>query len=107
MKLYIADYMFKHGSPENKAKATQMIRTSDDAIASELYGRYPDSINATARYYGLANTHGASHWGNSTTPLARCRNPRGLPGLPEFDEWSPSLPASPGLPSIGEFLPLG
>lgn len=67
VKLYIADYVFKHGSPEDKAKATQMIRTSDDAIASELYGRYPDSINATARDYGLANTHGASHWGNSTT----------------------------------------
>ncbi|ALA68744.1 hypothetical protein [Corynebacterium lactis] len=36
MKLYIADYMFKHGSPENKAKATQMIRTPDDAIAPSI-----------------------------------------------------------------------
>ncbi len=67
VKLYIADYVFKHGTPEDKAKATVMIQRSDDNIASELYSRYPDSINATARAYGLNNTHGAPHWGNSTT----------------------------------------
>lgn len=70
VKLYIADYVFKHGTEADKAKATQMIRYSDDNIASELYGRYPDSINATAREYGLSNTHGAGHWGNSTTSSA-------------------------------------
>lgn len=70
VKLYIADYVFKHGSEADKAKATQMIRYSDDNIARELYGRYPDSINATARAYGLGNTHGAGHWGNSTTSSA-------------------------------------
>lgn len=70
VKLYIADYVFKHGTEADKAKATEMIRYSDDNIASELYGRYPDSINATAREYGLSNTHGAGHWGNSTTSSA-------------------------------------
>lgn len=70
VKLYIADYVFKHGTEADKAKATQMIRYSDDAIASELYGRYPESINATAHEYGLSNTHGAAHWGYSTTSSA-------------------------------------
>ncbi|WP_255468453.1 class A beta-lactamase-related serine hydrolase [Corynebacterium sp. LK29] len=70
VKLYIADYVFKHGTEADKAKATEMIRYSDDNIASELYGRYPDSINATAREYGLSNTHDAGHWGNSTTSSA-------------------------------------
>ncbi|MDO5030232.1 MAG: hypothetical protein Q4E11_06555 [Corynebacterium sp.] len=70
VKLYIADYVYKHGTEADKAKATQMIRYSDDNIASELYGRYPNSINATASEYGLSNTHGAAHWGNSTTSSA-------------------------------------
>lgn len=70
VKLYIADYVFKHGTEADKAKATEMVRYSDDNIASELYGRYPDSINATAREYGLSNTHGAGHWGKSTTSSA-------------------------------------
>lgn len=198
VKLYIADYVFKHGSPQDKAKATQMIRVSDDAIASELYGSYPDSINATAREYGLTNTQGAAHWGDSTTSsrdtanflaakkrenpvdpvllamktsspvaadgyaqdygtgtlpgttgtkwgwsddrnsvhasasigpdftvAANTYGPKdahtadvqgafdapafGLPGLPDLPtpgDWSPSLPQSPSLPNISEFLPL-
>lgn len=67
VKLYIADYVYKHGAPEDQAKATRMIQHSDDAIASELYAKYPNSINATASAYGLENTNGAAHWGNSTT----------------------------------------
>ncbi len=70
VKMYIADYVFRHGTAEEKAQATQMLRTSDDRIASQLYAKYPQSINATARTYGLHDTHGAAHWGNSTTSTA-------------------------------------
>ena len=70
VKMYIADYVFEHGSPEDRAKATQMLRFSDDNIASELYAKYPNSINDRAEKYHLADTHGDPHWGNSTTSTA-------------------------------------
>ncbi|WP_260623897.1 hypothetical protein [Corynebacterium parakroppenstedtii] len=70
VKMYIADYVFEHGTPEDQAKATQMLRFSDDNIASELYAKYPNSINDRAGKYHLADTHGAPHWGNSTTSTA-------------------------------------
>jgi len=70
VKMYIADYVFEHGTPEDQAKATQMLRFSDDNIASELYAKYPNSINDRAAKYHLADTHGAAHWGNSTTSTA-------------------------------------
>ncbi|MDN8624636.1 MULTISPECIES: hypothetical protein [Corynebacterium] len=70
VKMYIADYVFEHGSPEDRAKATQMLRFSDDNIASELYAKYPNSINDRAGKYHLADTHGAPHWGDSTTSTA-------------------------------------
>lgn len=69
VKLYIADYALNHGdgSAEDRALAERAIRYSDDNAALQLYNKYPNSINATANNYGLSNTHGASHWGNSTT----------------------------------------
>ncbi|RAV33724.1 hypothetical protein [Corynebacterium heidelbergense] len=70
VKMYIADYVFAHGTPEDQAQATQMLRFSDDRIASQLYAKYPNSINDTAGAYGLNRTHGAAHWGNSTTSTA-------------------------------------
>lgn len=70
VKMYIADYVFEHGTPEDRAKATQMLRVSDDNIASELYAKYPDSINDRAGKYHLADTHGVPHWGDSTTSTA-------------------------------------
>lgn len=68
VKLYIADYVFKHGTPADKARASEMIRTSSDAIASQLYRKYPQSIAATARTYGLRNTHSNAHWGTPAPP---------------------------------------
>lgn len=47
-----------------------MLRYSDDAIASQLYAKYPSSIAETTQKYGLADTHAAAHWGNSTTSTA-------------------------------------
>lgn len=67
VKLYIADYVNKNGSDADKAQALEMLRSSNDNIASSLYAKYPDSINATARDYGLGSTHGAAHWGYSKT----------------------------------------
>src|SRR5699024_4522700 len=63
----IADYVFKHGTPADKARASEMIRTSSDAIASQLYRKYPQSISSTARTYGLRNTHANAHWGYART----------------------------------------
>ncbi|MFD4785069.1 hypothetical protein ACFWNH_29020 [Rhodococcus qingshengii] len=70
VELYIADYVFDHGDAADQAAAAQMLRTSDDAIASHLYGKYPNSIAATATAFGLGDTHAAAHWGDSTTLTA-------------------------------------
>ena len=67
VKLYIADFVYDNGSDSDRAAAFRMLQTSDDAIALSLYTAYPQSIAATAGKYGLADTHAASHWGNSTT----------------------------------------
>lgn len=70
VKLYIADYVFTHGDAVDHDAATHMLRTSDDAIASQLYAKYPQSIAATATMFGLGDTHAAPHWGDSTTSTA-------------------------------------
>lgn len=70
VKLYIADYVFTHGDAADHAAATQMLRTSDDAIASQLYAKYPQSISDTATVFGLNDTQAAAHWGDSTTSTA-------------------------------------
>lgn len=72
VKLYMADHVINHGdgSAADHALAEAMIRDSDDGAATQLYAKYPDSINGPAGEYGLANTHGAGHWGNSTTSTA-------------------------------------
>ncbi|QPK83232.1 hypothetical protein G7Y29_10500 [Corynebacterium qintianiae] len=67
VKLYIADYVYDHGTDADKADAFRMLQVSDDGIASALYERYPDSIDSTSRKYGLHDTHAAPHWGYSTT----------------------------------------
>jgi hypothetical protein len=66
-KLYIADYVLDHGSTEEKFSALGMLSNSSDAIATELYETYPDSIDRTADKYGLLSTRGAAQWGNSVT----------------------------------------
>ncbi|TNL99286.1 hypothetical protein [Corynebacterium tapiri] len=67
MKMYIADFVFRVGSPEDVAAAATMLRNSDDRIATDLYRKYPASITDTASRYGLTDTKSAPHWGNSTT----------------------------------------
>jgi hypothetical protein len=70
VKMYIADYVFAHGDDADKADATRMLQYSDDALASRLYEKYPESITATAGAYGLADTHDPGYWGDSTTSTA-------------------------------------
>ncbi|WP_211276130.1 hypothetical protein [Corynebacterium aquilae] len=67
IKLYIADYVVEHGTPEDTEEAIEMIEVSDDAAAEDLYARYPDAIDATARKYGLLSTRASESWGYSVT----------------------------------------
>lgn len=67
IKLYIADYVIKHGTMKEKYEALNMVRSSNDAYAEELYSRYPDSIEETAKEYGLYSTRGDEMWGYSVT----------------------------------------
>ena len=66
-KLYIADWVYAHGNRSQKARATEMIETSDDTIADELYADFPESIDGTAAVYGLESTRGEEKWGYSLT----------------------------------------
>ncbi|WP_291478956.1 hypothetical protein [Corynebacterium sp.] len=72
VKLYIVDYALRHGdgSASDRALAERAVRASDDAAAAELYAKYPNSIDATAREYGLTATRGNANWGYSKTSAA-------------------------------------
>ena len=67
IKLYIADYVLRYGSPADKLAAVEMIRSSDDDLADELWDRYPRAIDVTARNYGLLSTRSDERWGYSVT----------------------------------------
>lgn len=66
-KLYIADWVYAHGNRTQRDRATEMIETSDDSIADELYADFPESIDGTAAAYGLQSTRGEDKWGYSLT----------------------------------------
>lgn len=63
-KLLIADYVFEHGSPQDKAKARQMIVRSDDRLAGELSRRYSRAISSKAAQYHMRSAVPAASWGN-------------------------------------------
>lgn len=63
-KLLIADYVFEHGTPAEKAKASDMIIHSNDALATELSNRYPTAIRTKASQYKMNSAVPASSWGN-------------------------------------------
>lgn len=67
VKLYIGQYVVKHGEPGDIAKVSPMIASSDDNIATQLYQKYPNAIQWAKDTYGLHDTHSASHWGNAST----------------------------------------
>jgi hypothetical protein len=72
VKLYIVDYALRHGdgSDGDRQLAERMIRYSDDSAAGALYGKYPNSIDATAAEYRLPATRSGDDWGSSYTSTA-------------------------------------
>ena len=66
-KLYIADYVLDNGTVEEKYAAVDMINSSSDISASELFEKYPEAVDVTADKYGLLSTRGAERWGYSVT----------------------------------------
>lgn len=69
VKLFIGQYIVEHGDPADIPVAQQMIRVSDDALATQLYRKYPTSISTIARDYGLGDTVVAREWGSSRTSV--------------------------------------
>ncbi len=67
IKLYIAEYVLEHGELKDRADALEMIRSSDDKIAEKLFEKYPESIDTTAKEYGLISTKSRDTWGYSVT----------------------------------------
>lgn len=65
IKLYIAQYVIQHGDADEQAEALKMIRNSDDDIATELYEKYPESIEEIAAQYHLTGTVADPRWGYS------------------------------------------
>lgn len=66
-KLYIADHVMRYGTDAEVYEAIEMIRSSDDRVADDLYDKYPDSISETAERYGLLSTRADERWGYSVT----------------------------------------
>lgn len=67
IKLYIAQYVLEQGDGADVAEALEMIRSSDDSAADDLFARYPDSIEWIATKYGLLSTRPNYAWGYSVT----------------------------------------
>ncbi|MFH6889147.1 hypothetical protein [Corynebacterium aurimucosum] len=67
IKLYIATYVLERGSFEDKYVALDMIADSSDESAAQLFEKYPRSIDAIAKEYGLESTSAGEDWGHSMT----------------------------------------
>lgn len=67
IKLYIAHYVFEHGTKAEKELAQDMVSKSDDAAADELFAAYPESIDSVARDFNLDSTKSDPSWGYSVT----------------------------------------
>lgn len=69
IKLYIATYVLEKGSFEDKYEALDMIASSSDTSAEELFEKYPNSIDSVAKEYGLQATKAGDQWGTSVTSM--------------------------------------
>ncbi|MCS4490049.1 hypothetical protein N7326_04270 [Corynebacterium sp. ES2794-CONJ1] len=67
IKLYIAQYIFERGDTSDFPRARSMVRTSDDDLATDLYEKYPQSIDWVIKKYGLESTQANTQWGYSLT----------------------------------------
>lgn len=66
-KLYLGHWVLHHGAAGDKAQVEEMIRVSDDGIATTLENKYPNAIPDTIAWFGLHQTHHNGYWGNTTT----------------------------------------
>ena len=67
IKLYIATYVMEKGEYEDKYEALDMIASSSDESAEELFDKYPDSIDTIADEFNLESTKAGEQWGYSQT----------------------------------------
>ena len=67
IKLYIATYVMEKGEYEDKYEALDMIASSSDKSAEELFDKYPDSIDTIADEFHLESTKAGEQWGYSQT----------------------------------------
>ncbi|WP_408921385.1 hypothetical protein ACKFR4_08185 [Corynebacterium tuberculostearicum] len=67
IKLYIATYVMEKGEYEDKYEALDMIASSSDKSAEDLFDKYPDSIDAIADEFHLESTKAGEQWGYSQT----------------------------------------
>ncbi|TSE00341.1 hypothetical protein FOS14_07895 [Skermania sp. ID1734] len=76
IKLYLVDYVLRHGdgSASDRALSQRAIQLSDNDAASALDNKYPNAIDATAAEYQLPNTSRGSFWGTSLTSAADIAN---------------------------------
>lgn len=66
-KLYIAHYVFAHGTARERAQAYMMVQSSSNMLADRLYAQYPESIKETAKEFNLQSTVDEPRWGYSQT----------------------------------------
>ena len=67
VKLYIADYVFAHGTELEKTLATEMLQTSNDFYADYFSTKYPQAIRTTLRLYDLDDSIDTGYWGTMMT----------------------------------------
>jgi len=67
IKLYLAEYVVRHGDPADRDAAVEMIRSSHDGIAERLASKYPGAIAATIAEFGLVDSYASGYWGTATT----------------------------------------
>ena len=67
IKLYIATYVMEKGEYEDKYEALDMIASSSDKSAEDLFEKYPESIDTIADEFKLESTKAGEKWGYSQT----------------------------------------
>ena len=67
IKLYIATYVMEKGEYEDKYEALDMIASSSDKSAEDLFDKYPESIDTIADEFHLESTKAGEKWGYSQT----------------------------------------
>ena len=67
VKVLLGYWVFNHGEDIDKPLVENMIRSSNDFIATYLDEKYPEAINNIINDFGLENTHRKEFWGDTYT----------------------------------------